>query len=84
MVEVKGTVQLDGRRSGQPFDAEALGKVLDRNPSGHMYHFRYPLDGANGAGLRQGLHRRRHHAARDDAGRHGASPCIPRTSATRT
>ncbi len=27
----------------KPFDAEALGKALARNPSGHMYHFRYPL-----------------------------------------
>ncbi len=27
----------------KPFDARALAKVLDRDPSGHMYHFRYPL-----------------------------------------
>ncbi|MGQ0671954.1 MAG: valine--tRNA ligase [Hyphomicrobium sp.] len=27
----------------KPFDAEALGKVLARDPSGHMYYFRYPL-----------------------------------------
>ncbi len=27
----------------KPFDAEALGKVLKKDPSGHMYHFRYPL-----------------------------------------
>ena len=29
----------------KPFDAAALAKVLDRDPSGHMYHFRYPLKG---------------------------------------
>ncbi|MBX9926279.1 MAG: valine--tRNA ligase [Hyphomicrobiaceae bacterium] len=27
----------------KPFDAEALRKALARDPSGHMYHFRYPL-----------------------------------------
>ena len=27
----------------KPFDAEALAKALKHNPSGHMYHFRYPL-----------------------------------------
>ncbi len=53
----------------KPFDAEALAKALTRNPSGHMYHFRYPL-GGQGAGLRQGLHRRRHDAPRDHAGRY--------------
>ena len=26
-----------------PFDAAALAKVLAKDPSGHMYHFRYPL-----------------------------------------
>jgi len=29
--------------AGKPFDVEALGKALKHNPSGHMYHFRYPL-----------------------------------------
>jgi valyl-tRNA synthetase len=29
-----------------PFNAAALGKVLDRDPGGHMYYFRYPLEGA--------------------------------------
>ncbi|WP_041320082.1 valine--tRNA ligase [Hyphomicrobium denitrificans] len=28
---------------GEPFDAAALAKVLAKDPSGHMYHFRYPL-----------------------------------------
>jgi valyl-tRNA synthetase len=27
----------------KPFDAAALNKVLAKDPSGHMYHFRYPL-----------------------------------------
>jgi valyl-tRNA synthetase len=29
----------------KPFDADALAKVLKKDPSGHMYHFRYPLAG---------------------------------------
>ncbi len=29
----------------KPFDAEALAKALKKDPSGHMYHFRYPLAG---------------------------------------
>jgi valyl-tRNA synthetase len=33
-------------RGGEaPFDAAALGKVLDKNPNGHLYYFNYPLDG---------------------------------------
>jgi valyl-tRNA synthetase len=28
-----------------PFNAAALAKVLDRDPNGHMYYFRYPLSG---------------------------------------
>ena len=55
--------------SGEPFDAAALAKVLAKDPSGHMYYFRYPL-GEEGSGLRQGLHRRRDDAARDDARRY--------------
>ncbi|MEQ1711548.1 MAG: valine--tRNA ligase, partial [Hyphomicrobium sp.] len=27
----------------KPFDAQALAKALAKDPSGHMYHFRYPL-----------------------------------------
>ncbi len=27
----------------KPFDGDALAKVLGKDPSGHMYHFRYPL-----------------------------------------
>jgi valyl-tRNA synthetase len=29
-----------------PFNAAALNKLLDRNPSGHLYYFNYPLVGA--------------------------------------
>src|SRR5205814_2802246 len=50
-VESKGTFswvlpeagkQKDGDPE-KPFDADALAKALKRDPSGHMYHFRYPL-----------------------------------------
>ena len=67
-VEARGSFEWTAGDPEKPFDAEALARRSTRNPSGHMYHFRYPL--AQGAGLRQGLHRRRHDAARDDAGRH--------------
>jgi len=43
MVEVKGSFNWTAGDPEKPFDAKALGKVLDRNPSGHLYHFRYPL-----------------------------------------
>jgi valyl-tRNA synthetase len=43
MVEVKGSFNWTAGDPDKPFDAKALGKVLDRNPSGHLYHFRYPL-----------------------------------------
>ena len=42
-VEAKGTFNWTAGDPERPFDAKALAKVLDRNPSGHMYHFRYPL-----------------------------------------
>jgi valyl-tRNA synthetase len=42
-VEAKGTFNWIAGDPEKPFDAKALAKVLDRNPSGHMYHFRYPL-----------------------------------------
>ena len=48
MIEVKGSFNWTAGDPDKPFDANALGKVLDRNPSGHLYHFRYPLkDGIN-------------------------------------
>jgi valyl-tRNA synthetase len=42
-VEAKGSFSWTAGDPEKPFDAKALAKVLDRNPSGHMYHFRYPL-----------------------------------------
>ena len=83
MIEHTRLVQVgagDDRRQ-RPFDATALAKVLDRDPDGHLYHFRYPLK--DGAGLRQATTSsspprgpRRCWATRP-------WPCIPRTSATR-
>jgi len=42
-VEAKGTFSWTAGDPEKPFDAKGLAKVLDRDPSGHMYHFRYPL-----------------------------------------
>jgi len=42
-VEARGTFNWTAGDPEKPFDAEALAKALTRNPSGHMYHFRYPL-----------------------------------------
>ena len=50
-VEAKGTFSWVLPEAGKqkegdpekPFDAEALAKALKRDPSGHMYYFRYPL-----------------------------------------
>jgi valyl-tRNA synthetase len=33
------------RDSGEPLNAVALGKVLDRDPNGHLYYIYYPLEG---------------------------------------
>ena len=41
-VEARGKFSWS-KDSGEPFDAAALAKVLAKDPSGHMYHFRYPL-----------------------------------------
>ena len=41
-IEKHGTFNWE-KASGEPFDAEALAKVLAKDPSGHMYYFRYPL-----------------------------------------
>ncbi|CCB65922.1 valine--tRNA ligase [Hyphomicrobium sp. MC1] len=41
-VEARGKFMWS-KDSGEPFDAAALAKVLAKDPSGHMYHFRYPL-----------------------------------------
>jgi len=42
-VESKGTFTWTAGDPEKPFDAAALAKALKRDPSGHMYHFRYPL-----------------------------------------
>jgi valyl-tRNA synthetase len=42
-VEKKGSFSWVDGDPEKPFDAEALAKVLKKDPSGHMYHFRYPL-----------------------------------------
>ncbi|MBA2127520.1 valine--tRNA ligase [Hyphomicrobium methylovorum] len=41
-VEKRGSVTWD-KAAGEPFDAAVLAKALAKDPSGHMYHFRYPL-----------------------------------------
>jgi valyl-tRNA synthetase len=41
-IEKHGSFKWD-KASGEPFDAEALAKVLAKDPSGHLYYFRYPL-----------------------------------------
>ncbi|AHB48570.1 valyl-tRNA synthetase [Hyphomicrobium nitrativorans NL23] len=42
-VEVKGSLTWADGDLEAPFDAAALAKALKKDPSGHMYHFRYPL-----------------------------------------
>ncbi len=41
-IEVKGTFKWE-RGGEKPFDAVALGKILDRQPGGHLYYFDYPV-----------------------------------------
>ena len=45
-VECKGSYRWD-RAAGEPLDEAALGKVLARNPSGHLYYIDYPLEGVS-------------------------------------
>jgi len=42
-VESKGSLTWTAGDPEAPFDPDALAKALKRDPSGHMYHFRYPL-----------------------------------------
>ncbi|HRN85657.1 MAG TPA: valine--tRNA ligase, partial [Hyphomicrobium sp.] len=42
-VEKKGSLTWVDGDPEAPFDAAALTKALKKDPSGHMYHFRYPL-----------------------------------------
>ena len=96
MIEVKGSFNWTAGDPDKPFDAKALGKVLDRNPSGHLYHFRYPLkDGATfrfrPRSTRTASRPRGRTATTSSSPPRGRrrcwatrrSPCIPRTSATR-
>ena len=67
-VETKGSFKWS-REDGAPLDAAALAKVLAKNPNGHLYYFEYPVvDDERRRDRRTGD--RRHHPARDDAGRH--------------
>jgi valyl-tRNA synthetase len=48
--EVKGSFawkrgEVDKEGNAKPFSEEALGKVLDREPGGHLYYFDYPIEG---------------------------------------
>ncbi len=50
-IEVKGSYawsegQTDKEGNPVAFDSSKLAKALDREPGGHMYYFRYPVDGA--------------------------------------
>jgi valyl-tRNA synthetase len=49
-VEAKGSFKWERpaaeAENPAPLDLGALGKLLDRNPSGHLYYFDYPLEGA--------------------------------------
>lgn len=42
-VDKKGSFTWEDGDPDKPFDAAALAKVLAKDPSGQMYHFRYPL-----------------------------------------
>ncbi len=44
-VDAKGSFAWAAGDPEKPFDAGALAKALKRDPSGHYYHFRYPLKG---------------------------------------
>jgi len=41
-VECRGSFKWS-RDDGAPLDAAALGKILDKNPNGHLYYFDYPV-----------------------------------------
>ena len=43
--QIESTGRFKWTRGGEePFDAETLGKILDRNPNGHLYYFKYPIE----------------------------------------
>ena len=45
-VEKKGSFAWTSGDPEKPFDAAALAKVLKKDAAGHMFHFRYPIEGA--------------------------------------
>ncbi len=46
--QIESTGSFKWSRGGEePFNAEALGKVLNRNPNGHLYYFKYPIAGSD-------------------------------------
>jgi valyl-tRNA synthetase len=46
-IECRGSFKWE--RGGEtPFDAAGLGKILARNPNGHLYYFDYPIEGHDG------------------------------------
>jgi valyl-tRNA synthetase len=46
--QIESTGKFKWSRGGEePFDAEALGKILDRNPNGHLYYFKYPIENSD-------------------------------------
>ncbi|MBI1651090.1 valine--tRNA ligase [Hyphomicrobium sulfonivorans] len=59
-VDARGSFEWQDGDAEKPFDGEALNKALTKNPSGQMYHFRYPL--ADG-------HTYQHPTAFDDDGK---------------
>ncbi|MGB9028277.1 MAG: class I tRNA ligase family protein, partial [Rhodomicrobium sp.] len=43
-VEKRGTFTWSEKtKEEKPFDAAAFGKIIDRDPDGHLYYFKYPL-----------------------------------------
>ncbi len=68
-VECKGSFKWS-RDDGEPLNAAALGKVLAKNPNGHLYYFEYPVVDGHGEETGERV-TRRDHAARNHARRHG-------------
>ena len=48
VVQIESTGSFKWTAGGEePFDAVKLGKVLDRNPNGHLYYIKYPIEGSD-------------------------------------
>ncbi|MGA7657373.1 MAG: class I tRNA ligase family protein, partial [Methylocella sp.] len=50
-VEKRGSFQWSAD-SGEPLDIAALGKILARDPNGHLYYFKYPILGRSNEFIR--------------------------------